>query len=979
MSDAMNRPEEQPGGPPDPLARLLTGAARWLRLAELTVRTGRGITVMIAALLAAVILDAMTGLPPVGLVVLDVALAVALPASVIWVALALRQRGNPRALAIWLEQRLDIAGNPLINALDLSHTAGDGVSEPLRRRAIAQGADAAGGVHPRVAMERRPWRRAAWSAVGASALMLLSCALMPGVFRAVVPRLADPWGDHPPFTLLSFDVAVDPRPAYVGRAASIRARIDGPGVTEEASIVFVEPDGSRRRVPLLLAPRPVDGGGNAAQADAVHGRDFVLTIDRAERSRRFYVEAPSGRSEVHELTVLPVPLFERIAARYDFPAYTGWASRGGPVDRGVISALEGTRVTLTVTSNVPLRGGVISLSSIAGIADGKPATQPASRQVRLTPDAADPRRATAAFTVESSGEYSIAITGVDGTPGLKPSGGRLVCVRDAPPEVEIVEPDPVVIAPEGWPVQVQIEARDDIGLSRLSLHRGVNGKTPTPEELPLIGERPGSARATRGLAVDAASMHAGDVIRYFAVARDNKPPDGQSTDTPVHEIRVISMNEYLDLMQSQLRVEDLEAEWKQLEADLAALQAERAAMLEEMRKLQEKAGPPNGDDKKRMADLAKRLEQYEKKAEELAERARKQADRPMVFDFEDEFRRAAGETAEGLREQREAAKSLRGEMERAAKEDRASSDMKKQMERFAKTDRPFQEEDKQRMGAAKRDLETLRMADDLQDAAQRLQSLAERQRDLATRMAVARKKQGAEPPSPERMQRLAREQEELRRELEDVVSDLQHGAESAGERLPKMSESARQLADEIEKLDVSSDQLDGARLARQGDGPGASGASEKAASKLEGLLSQCEAVGEAAGNEIDRELSLAKPGTGQMLRDMAKRRAAAAVRRGGEGGGSAGAVATGKVGVVGPMPRSDRESRAEARRRGEGKGPGRAASVDDETSGGAERMGSSAATPRGGGGAGMPGVPATYRELTEAYFRRLAEDAQEQR
>ena len=59
---------------------------------------------------------------------------------------------------------------------------------------------------------------------------------------------------------------------------------------------------------------------------------FVLPIERAEKSRDFYIDTPKGRSERFLFSVMAVPSFEKAEIRFQFPKYTGWASTAQELD-----------------------------------------------------------------------------------------------------------------------------------------------------------------------------------------------------------------------------------------------------------------------------------------------------------------------------------------------------------------------------------------------------------------------------------------------------------------------------------------------------------------------------------------------------------------------------------------------------------------------------------------------------------------------
>lgn len=990
VSEAMDELRVQHGGVPIALDALLSRARACLRGAEILRRCAWGVTWIMMACAGAVVLDAAVAFESRGLLVLDLVTMAFIVSVMVWMVMGVRVPCDRRGLALKLEKNAKITGNPLINALDLSAgislVASDdaGLSEALRCRAIEEGEAAAGGVKAGVIVDWRRLRKAGAVFALVMTAVILSALPMMRIYRAVLPRLADPWVDHPPYTRLTFEVRVEPEPVYYGKAASVRVRVGVPSMTgmpEEADVVFVEADGSRRRVPMMHAPAMVTTD-NKTQKD--NERHFVLLMEGAERSVSFYIDTPGGRSAMQRLDVLPVPLFERVEAVYVFPEYTRWPVGGESMDHGVVRVLADTHVTLSVTSNVPLREARMTLKSEKqeGAIEGGEQVEKAgaTEPLILKPDAADARRVVGEFMVSRSSAYTIELVGADGTPGLVAQAGRVVCVQDAAPVVRFVEPDPVVLTPEGWPVRTRLEARDDIGLMGLSVYQGINGKTPGEVSLSLAGDRPRSAQATHELPVDAWGLRAGDVVRYYAVARDAKPVAGQSMDTKVQEVHVISMDEYIEMMRSELRIEDLEAEWEAMQAQVEALKAAREKLKEAIEQIEKQAEVMDEDGKQRMKEMAAQMREYEEQAGSLAEEMKRRAEREAVFDFEEDMKAAMRDLTQGLERQRDVAKQAREQMERAAGEGGSDEEARRAMRQFHEEDRPFEEQGQKNIEAVRQDMEGLRMAQDMMDAMEKMKGLIESQNDLATRMAAPRPDIRDEPAGQkqndgaerERLERMAGEQEKLREEMEKTLDEMRHAAEAGRERLPKMSESVEQVIQKVEHAGAMDDQIDASQLARQGDQKGSAAAGRRAADKLSSLMQEPAAAMQEDMGELDQQLALVKPGAHRAMREMASRRAQA-LKTGVATGGQRMAGAA-RVSVVGPIPRQERGQRDD-KREGEGDGAGRGGGMDDEQGAGVERMEDAASTRRGGGGAGLPGVPAVYRDAAEAYFKRLAEDA----
>ena len=548
-----------------------------------------GLALLASGVTACLLIDAATGLPAGGLFLLDAVLVGLMCGALChmgWRTAA--SRYDPKRIALTIERRANIAGSRLINAVDLCGHRLPGVSEQLQGQAVRLGDDLAGTIRPWSVVDTSRLKRAGLYAGVALVLMLLLYLLAPRVFHAVTPRLLQPRADHPPFTCAQFDVQIEPRKLMFGKQALIRVKLGGRSAPDSAAVVFVE--GGRHRAPLPMTPRP-------GEADA-----FGLELPRAVRSGSFYVDTPAGRSKRYDLIVHPTPLFERVQVSYEFPSYTGWQSRRESLgDRG-IAALAGSTVTVTVTSNVALKQGDLTLPV---------------GQVELRTGGTNTHSVDGAFTLTESGKYAISLTGADGTASDRVLRGNVVCIPDNPPQVYFTEPAPRVVVAKGATVGVKVVAADDIAITRIMLQRRMNTGSPLSIDLPPAKTDKGLATAELSFDLDAMEVREGDRITYFATAHDSRPGKGQSTDTSVYTIEVVSRQQYADYGQAAERVAGELADMKQR---LARLQQQRLSRLDELKSLQQPAtGKPLADEqRRRMTQLEAELADVDGQAAELA-------------------------------------------------------------------------------------------------------------------------------------------------------------------------------------------------------------------------------------------------------------------------------------------------------------------------------------------------------------------------
>jgi hypothetical protein len=937
----------------------------WLTLTLEIVRALCGtVCILLAAVLAALAIDAVLGLYPSGLIAVDLLLVVLLVAAAAYVVRQMwRNRFNPRRVARQIEMRLGLLDSRLINSVDFIDGPSESSSAPLVRQSVQRGEDLAAQLSSLEVVDlRRPWKTAA-AAVGAVTVLIASYLAAPRVFAMVVPRYLDPTGDHPPFSLLAFEIAITPQSAYQGKPATISAWIDGPDRPDRANLVFI--DGKDRH------PLPMFRTEDA---------NFVLPIERAEKTRDFYIETPKGRSDRFRFAVLAVPSFEKAEVRYQFPKYTGWSETGHELDGRELRALEGTEILVSATATMPLRSGRLEIVE----ANDKPsaAKSELKKTITLGPDEKDPTTVRGRFSLTSSGHYRLTLLGANGAESHEERAGTLVCVPDQPPQVAIVEPEPLVAAVEGWKVPVTVQAVDDVGIDRILLFAGVNGWGPDPTRLELEKTQPTVARGQYTFDLGKLGARAGDIITYYASAYDNYPGGGHFADTPTSVIHVISRAEFAEFARQKYQMDELAKEFDAFRRRLENLKSQRDEILKELAALDKKLASGqhlSAEELRKMTELQEQLKKFAKEAEQLAKDMHERAAQTQLYDLEQSYRDNLERLSKQLQKQGAMAKQL-GEQAARLRKDPANREQAKAFRQSAmnlqKEQSPFDEPNQQQLEKTAQDVEKMQLANELISQGERLRSVILQQRELADRMAQFRDRPNLGPEDLQRLQRLAKEQELLRQELDEAKSELEKTAQKAHKTLPRMSGGALQICKSIDDMQVKKDQDQAARSARGGQGEGAHGAADTAATKLESLLTKSTtSQGAAESGDLDGCFGLSQSGLQQSLQQMAQGRQGLGLGRQGNQGEAGFAGSQSRMSVFGPHQLAEGESDATRATGSAAHGPGvgatgpvRDASRAAETLNPATRQ-----TSRSAAG-NLHGVPLGYRDQAEAYFKRIAKE-----
>jgi hypothetical protein len=926
-----------------------------------------GLGVVLLGMLIALAVDALFALPVMGLLMLDAALLTVVLLILGKLLRVVRQsRFDPRRLARLLERQLGMTSNALINAIDLKERQASLASRRLADLAVEQGEHVARQVDLPRAMVSGAARRGARWVVWTFAATLLAYLLMPGVFARGLPRLVDPTGNHPPFTLVKFDVEAQPDPLYYGASAVVTARLSGPVVPDRADLVFDDGD-RQQRLPMI----ETDDG-------------YRLDLQRVEQTRSYYIDTPEGRSDWYQLTVQQVPLIEDLWVTYRYPGHTGWPPRRYRLTNHKIEAMTGTEVTLEAASNFPLSFARVEFF-------GDDASQPRG-DLQLTPDAPPRRFVRGAFRLTQSGRLTLRLVGTNQQLGPELREIPLLAVDDQPPQVILVDPEPLALAVEGWTVPLSVEATDDVKVVALQVNYQLDAR---PSQCVSLSTPSTDARQMRGQGeLDLAQLEAkaGDRIRLFATAADNRPGGGQMGDSESHTIQVISHEQYLDYLRRAYQMQQMSEEIAQLRERLDELVEQRRQILDRAESLQQMLSngqplDPHPTQPQPQQQLERGLELYSQQLTELSEQLDERLEMPELYDAEHAYREQLEALDEQLERQQQHAKGYQQALQDVAQTRTPDAE---DLQRLQLAQQQLQQSAEWRddlsatsLAESQRQIERLTQAQRMLSEHERIQHAVRQQRQLVDRLQSLEQQHPAPSDAEQRRaDQLAWQQERLNQQLQEAQSALRRTAEEANESLPRTSADARQLCDSIDQAGIPSDQQQAARSARQGALPRARQLAQQAAEKLEALADQgpsAQGVGrEWSPDDLDRGLRLSPEGVQRTLQQLAQSQAEPPMGRSSMGGQpeaeGRSPGATSRVGLHGPQPPRDAFSTRRGRQPNQALRRG-AASLAEEPAGAAEVIDAASRSAKLGSAGNVRGVPVGYRDQAEAYFRRLAEES----
>jgi len=553
----------------DPILDRIRRLALVARLSLAAERSARILAWSIAALLAAILLDAAFRWPGAIRWVILAAMAAALLAAARRSLLpGLRFRPEPVEIALRLERgRPDLRGR-LASAVDFRLRGADSV-DPVAAAAVREVASRLGAGASLLSLD---WRRdrlarsggmlAAGALLAASLLAAFPLEARIGLERTLAPWSSARWPARTEVTdLVSIEVAPRGRPLVLS-AALVKG---DPEQERVEAVVRIERDGVVLPEEVLVLTR--QGGRRFERripSDADRVTYFLRSEDHETEPRRIELVEPP---EVLGATLMVEPpeyaAADRATQRIDLgPGTDRRASMAGAI-------LSGSRVVLGLDLAKPLPVPEPSAQA-AWLGEVLPGLPP---EAVVSVDPQDPRRWLAAWTMQSPVVLEPRLRDEHGLESTTGATYRIDAVDDAPPTVVILEPssDESVLATAV--IDLRAEARDDVAVAAASFDVARQGAAQPS----LLGEggEPGPRRGFAAtLSLESIGAAAGDLVEVVAIATDRfdggAGPRDPSRSQP-RRLKVVGEGEFL----------------RQVREDLAAMRqgairvdAEQARVLE---------------------------------------------------------------------------------------------------------------------------------------------------------------------------------------------------------------------------------------------------------------------------------------------------------------------------------------------------------------------------------------------------------------
>ncbi len=507
------------------------------------------------------------------------------------------------AVAREIGQRMPRIGDRLVNLLDLSEGRHSKAPPPLLDQAVRMlGAEVEAVSFETVADFSKAKRSLRFAAIPV-VLLLAFLAAAPGTFTGASARLLSPGVqfDRP----APFQLDVTPGDVEIAKGASlaIEARATGTARPDAVEIAI-----RRENEDHIETFRLREDSSGA----------FRHEIENVRRPLRYRVAAAPVASAWHRVSVVDYPLVRSLRIALRPPAYAGLPAQQLDPDRGDVSGLPGTRVTLDL-----VLGGSETVRARLAFDDG------ASAPLEINDG-----RAAGAFAITRSGSYRIVLENARGVQNHAPIEYAISAEEDRAPSIALARPEADALLDETLQRTLEGSIRDDYGFHDLALfYRLSESRFGAPSDafekipLPLPDPRlPDQRLAYDWLIGETTSLDPvpGDVIEYFVRVRDNDAWAGyKAAQTPPRYLRMPSLAErYESLREEQEGVEsrllDIMDEAEQLDEQFDELRDEvrnkQRADWEEQRQL-EQIEQRHRRMEEQVNDLAEQVESMNRAAE----------------------------------------------------------------------------------------------------------------------------------------------------------------------------------------------------------------------------------------------------------------------------------------------------------------------------------------------------------------------------
>jgi hypothetical protein len=397
------------------------------------------------------------------------------------------RRVSDGQVALYLEEHEPSLEHAVVSALDQN----PGFSEGLRNRVVDVALERARHVQYGRRVEQGRLYRFAGALTVVGLLALGMTLLGPAHLRYGLGALLMPTRDAAEVN--PYSIAVTPGDITIPRNTDqlVAATLGGFDASDASIFTRTASDGGFQRLTMLPG---VEGGFEA------------LLLGVAERTE-YFVESTGVRSPTFTIEVADLPYVGKLDLTYFYPGYTGLPPRVVE-NAGDVAALPGTVIELRIQPTMMAPGGRLML-------DYEPAAD-----LTLQDDGTFVTR----FTLGDDSYYAIELARDNGT--LVPASPEYTIdlLEDQDPAISFSRPGRDDSASPIEEFYLEMNATDDYGVRDVRLVYSVNaGPEDTIAVFQTSGAPLSEVAPAHTLFLEEWQLEPGDLVSYYAIARDNRP------------------------------------------------------------------------------------------------------------------------------------------------------------------------------------------------------------------------------------------------------------------------------------------------------------------------------------------------------------------------------------------------------------------------------------------------------------------------
>jgi hypothetical protein len=429
-----------------------------------------------------------------------------------------------------------------------------------------------------------------------SASILLSFAfIFPGSFSKAAYRLIHFTREFMPPAKYSFEITPGNKEIVKGDDANVQVK------------VIARTQAFTQSTAELTILRRQEGQENYDESRLVPDSSglYRTTFPALRATTEYFAHFSDVESEHYTFTVLDRPLIRSFRIRLDYPAYTKMQSKVQDDFIGNVTALMGTRVTITGAASKILKKAVIQFGNNTEL-----------------PLATHREKFSTSFPLVADNSYYISLIDEEKLSNIEPIKYQLKVMQDENPSIAIVEPGRNIDIAGDQSLSLLLQARDDFGFSSMRLgYRLVKSRYERSHSeytfvpIPLPASTGVQIELTYLWNLSALDLVPEDVVEYYVEVFDNDilkgPKSGRSN---LYLLRLPSLEEvFADVDKEHERsLDDLKQsfeEAKKLKEDIESINRDL-----------KKNKDPDWQTQKKMEEMAKRYQEMQKKLENVQSR-----------------------------------------------------------------------------------------------------------------------------------------------------------------------------------------------------------------------------------------------------------------------------------------------------------------------------------------------------------------------